>query len=96
MESLLNILYLLGYAIAFSGLAYQTYHVYKHKYIRGFTMIYALSLITAKCLAVPRAVMSTYWVWWVQEGIATMLTLAFVIGILLYGKQKKEAVKNDT
>lgn len=87
MEDILNVLYIIGYAVAFSGLARQTFYMYKKKDAKSFTLIYAFSLMVAKLCALPRAVTATYWVWWVQEGVATALTTLFFIAILLYRRK---------
>lgn len=87
MNEILNYFYLLGYAVAFTGLARQTFYMYRNKDAKSFTMVYAFSLIIAKLFAFPRAITATYWVWWVQEGIATALTTAFFIAIVLYRKR---------
>lgn len=89
-DKVLDLLYLIGYGIAFTSLAYQTYKIYKTKYIRGLTIPYLLGNLVAKFLALPRTILSTYWVWWLQEGIATLLTILFVVGAIIYGRDKNK------
>lgn len=86
-EQLLNVFYIAGYAVAWSGLLWQTIHIYSYKKARDFTLVYLNGLILAKIFALPRTITSGYWVWWLQEGISTALTVAFVIGIMLYRKR---------
>jgi len=89
-DNALDTLYLLGFAIAWGGMIAQIIHMYRTKKARDFSSLYLLALICAKLIALPRTIMSNYWVWWMQQGISTIITLLFVITILYYRKRAKE------
>ena len=85
---IVDLLYILHSSVSWIGSAKQIHYIYTHKSAQDLTVFWVVCLLLSELLALPRALTSGYWAWWLCHIVSTGLMAALLVGAILYRSKK--------
>lgn len=83
---LFNSLYIMHALIIWAASSVEIVHIYKHKSAKDVKVWWIAGLLVAELIALPLALSSGFWAWWLCHVIGAILVSILLFGVIHYRK----------